>query len=54
MKSSSSFKLKSEAKRIAATFTDKEKRSFYLKLAVESQLAEEHAKRQTLKFKDKE
>jgi hypothetical protein len=54
MKTSSTFKMEKESKRVAATFTDKEIRRFYLDRAIEAQLGEEAAKRSALKVRDKE
>ena len=54
MKSNGSFKMKKETKRLAATFLDKNKRSEFIRNMVTAQLIEEHAKRQPIKFKEKE
>lgn len=54
MKPGSSFKLKKTTKRVAATINDSQKRNSYMRLMIQSQLAEEEALRKPLKMKDKE
>ena len=54
MKPTSSFRLKKEYKRVAATYIDPHKRGEYIRSMVQAQLAEEEARRAPLSRKDKE
>lgn len=54
MKTYSSFKLKKEFKRVAASFTDKHERGQFIRRCIEAQLGEESAKRTPMKMRDKE